>query len=199
MAHMHLKPFIAEFVGTFFLAFAVWVSIAFVIPVSTAVIAGLTLGLFVYTVGPISGAHLNPAVTIGLLSAKKISFPDAMGYIVAQLVGAIVVLVVVSNIHGMVPMPSADNSLRVAAAEAFGAGILAFGVCSAVMKKIHANVSGLVVGGSLLLGVLCAGPFSNAVLNPAVAFAIGSFSPAYVVGPLIGGIVGVWLCVFLYE
>lgn len=199
MQKIHLKPYLAEFVGTFFLAFAVWVSSAFVIAVSTPVIAALTLGLFVYTVGPISGAHLNPAVTVGLLSAKKVSFPDAMGYIVAQLLGAIAVLVLSSRIEGMISMPVPDVAVRAGLGEALGAGILTFGVATAVMKKVHANISGIVVGGSLLLGILCAMPFSNAILNPAVAFAVGSFSPMYVVGPLLGGIAGAWVCVFLYE
>src|SRR5580658_6993637 len=58
--------------------------------VATALAFGLVLMAMVYAIGPISGCHINPAVTIGFLVARRMSFSDAVGYWVAQVAGAIV-------------------------------------------------------------------------------------------------------------
>src|SRR5215210_8418472 len=88
-----MKRYLAEFVGTFVLVFAscgsavlagdkigfLGVSLAF----------GLTLLTMAYAIGPISGCHINPAVTVGLLVSKKMDSRDVAGYIVAQIIGGI--------------------------------------------------------------------------------------------------------------
>src|SRR5213593_2441447 len=88
-----MNRYLAELVGTFVLVVGgcgsavlagdkigyLGVSLAF----------GLSLLAMVYAIGPISGCHINPAVTIGLLISKKMNARDAPGYIVAQIVGAI--------------------------------------------------------------------------------------------------------------
>ena len=90
---MQVQKIIAESLGTFTLAFAVLLSAtATNFPVPVPIMAGLVLGLFVYTIGSISGCHLNPAVTLGLLSIKKIKPKESFIYIVAQLVGALFAL-----------------------------------------------------------------------------------------------------------
>src|ERR1700750_1322913 len=89
-----MKAYIAELIGTFVLVFG---------GVGSAVIAGdkignlgvafafgLSLLAMAYAVGPVSGCHINPAVTLGLLVARRISLPEAARYWVAQVVGAIV-------------------------------------------------------------------------------------------------------------
>src|SRR3954447_20682534 len=88
-----MKRYLAEMIGTFVLVFGgcgsavlagekigfLGVSIAF----------GLTLLTMAYAIGPISGCHINPAVTVGLLVSKKMDPRDAPGYIVAQIIGGI--------------------------------------------------------------------------------------------------------------
>ena len=82
-----LPKYLAELFGTFGLALAVSLAAAgSYLP--TPVIAALTLGLFVYTIGHISGTHLNPAITAGALSIGKIRWQEAIGYWVAQFLGA---------------------------------------------------------------------------------------------------------------
>ena len=89
-----MKKYVAELVGTFVLVFG---------GVGSAVLAGTHIGYegvafafglsllaMVYTIGPISGCHINPAVTCGVLVAKKINLKDAIGYVIAQIVGAII-------------------------------------------------------------------------------------------------------------
>ena len=85
-----MKKYLAELLGTFTLTLAVLTSLALVTGVPGPLLAGLTLGLFVYTVGSISGAHLNPAITIGLWSVHKISGSEATRYILIQFLGGLI-------------------------------------------------------------------------------------------------------------
>src|SRR5688572_14488110 len=84
---LNWKAYVAECIGAGTLTCAVLTGISansMMIPL----VAGIVLGLFVYTIGGISGAHINPAVTVGLWSVKKIDSVQAVWYIIAQLVGA---------------------------------------------------------------------------------------------------------------
>lgn len=178
----------AEFLATFCLTLAVSLSLTGA-PVVTPLVAALTLGIFVYTVGPISGAHVNPAVTIGLASAGKINPRDAVLYVIAQLLGAVVALLIITSI-GAAPTVAVDDAFPVAIGEAFGAFLLTFGVSSVAFGKVHEAASGIVVGLSLLLGISFASTVSNGVLNPAVAVGIGSVSLFYLLAPVLGGVLG---------
>jgi glycerol uptake facilitator protein len=143
----------------------------------------------------VSGAHLNPAVTVGLWSVRKIKAPEALAYIAAQLVGAVLAQFLFQYLMGGLPPITVAHGWAVALAEALGAFFLVFAVSAVVHGKVHQAASGLVVGGSLLLGILLASLISNGVLNPAVAIGIRSFSLAYMIGPLAGAVVAV----FLYQ
>jgi glycerol uptake facilitator-like aquaporin len=187
-----MKKYTAEALGAFALTFIVLLSIAGTFPVPTAVLAALTLGLFVYTIGPISGSHINPAVTIGLWSIKKIDGMEALKYIITQFIGAGVALFLFSLTH-----PASSNNITVinssliGGAELIGAFFFGFGIASVVYDKTPAYLSGVVIGGSLLLGISMAALLgSNGILNPAVAFGIGSFNVMYLLGPIIGSILG---------
>src|SRR6202041_667560 len=103
-----LRKYLAEFLGTFVLVFG---------GVGSAVLAGSHIGFvgvafafglallaMVYTIGPISGCHINPAVTLGVLLAKRIGAKDALMYVVAQIFGAIaasaLILLIASGVAG---------------------------------------------------------------------------------------------------
>jgi glycerol uptake facilitator-like aquaporin len=186
-----VKPLVAEIIGTFLLTLAVSLSLLVDLGVPTPIVAALTVGLCVYTLGPVSGAHFNPAVTVGLLCIRAITLSRAVMYIVVQVLAAVLAMAVVHYLNqGPLPRLPLDNDVFVLAAEAMGAFILLFGITSVVRGAAPSQASGLVIGGSLLLGILVASVASNGVLNPAVALGIGSLNLMYVIGPVLGGVLG---------
>ncbi|MGH9675235.1 MAG: aquaporin [Bryobacteraceae bacterium] len=187
-----MNKYIAEFVGTFTLALAVGLSIVGKFPVPTPVIAGLTLGVAVYTFGAISGTHLNPAITLGLLSVGRISVKDAVIYVAVQIAGGATAMMAAGALAS-VPAAGSGDSAVIFACEALGTFILAIGVASVVYGKAPAPAAGLTIGGSLLVGIALAAAGSNGVLNPAVAVTIGSVSLSYLLAPIVGAVVAMLL------
>lgn len=198
---MNIRAYLAEFLGAMTLTMAVTVSSAFNTSISPPVIAGLTLGLFVYTVGAISGAHLNPAVTLGMLSIEKIKPKHALGYIVFQFLGATVGMLLLRGLVGDLVRMTATSSLQDGVGEAIGAFFLAFGVAAATYRKLDPAIAGIVVGSSLLLGayIVSSAGFSKGVLNPAVSWGLGTFNVMYVLGPIVGAVVGAWAFKLLHD
>lgn len=197
-----MKKYIAEFLGTFTLALLVGLSIVHIIPMYTPVIAGLVLMYFVYSIGSISGAHINPAVTLGLLSIGKISKKEATAYLVAQFLAGFFALYISSVITGNIATISgiSNGGSLVFLAEMFGMMLFSFGIASVVNNNVDKAVSGLMIGGSLTLGIICAVLIgSNGVLNPAVALGIQSFNLIYLVGPIIGSVIGMQLYSYLNK
>lgn len=194
---MKSRALIAELFGTFILTTAVLTSInnpGF--PVPTPVIAGLTIGLLVYTIGPISGCHINPAITVGLFSIGRIDMRDAGAYLVAQFAGSGLAMML-GNIFFSSPTELVVNGAPLTGlAELFGTVLLGFAVASVVVGRVSANLSGLVIGSGLLLGISLAASQSNGVLNPAVALGIGSLGHTYVWGPLGGALIGAFIANF---
>jgi aquaporin Z len=196
------KKYIAEFVGTFALSFIVLIAVSSSgnLPMAVPLIAGLTLALFVYTIGPISGCHINPSVTLGQLSIKKISTKDAVGYVLSQLVGAYVAVLVAKIFMIASPMSGGAFSSKIFLAEMLGAFFFNFGIASVVYGKAKEQMSGLVVGGSLLFGVLVASlAGASGILNPAVALALNSFTILYITAPIVGAILGVQMYKYISE
>ena len=81
-----MKKYIVELLGTFVLVLVVGLSLTGTFAISTPVLAGLVVMIFVYAVGYISGGHFNPAITVGAWSIGKIKMQDAMLYILNVLV-----------------------------------------------------------------------------------------------------------------
>lgn len=194
-----MNKYIAEAIGTFALTLAVGLSLASDFPVSTPILAAVTLGLFVYSVGHLSGTHLNPAVTIGAWSIKKISNEDAIAYLIAQFFGAAAALTLISTMATPVVL-TASTDVMIGVAEAIGAMFFAFGIASVVYGKTPNQLSGIVIGGSLLLGIAFATLLgSNGLINPAVAMGVKSFNLMYILGPIIGSVVGMQAYKYLRE
>jgi aquaporin Z len=187
------KRYLCEFIGAFLLAFGVGVSIAVHgFPVPTILVAGLVLGTAVYTIGAISGAHINPAVTVSLLSIGKIKPKDAVLYIIAQLLAGLVAAWLLQTFVGSTGVVAVDSS-KAAIGEILGAFVLVWGVCSVVMGKVEDSASGLTIGASLSIGVIVASSASLGVINPAVAVGIGAVSIVYLLAPVVGGILAAQL------
>lgn len=186
---MNSRALIAECIGTFILTLAVYLSLTAGVALATPVVAGLALGCFVYTIGGISGAQVNPAVTIGLFAVRKLSLQQTITYVVAQIIGAFLAgsvgLVIAGKTTGLI---AADSGIIVLC-EAIGAFLLVFGVSSVVFGKVKDAAAGLTIGSSLLLGILVASGGSFGILNPAVAIGLGVFSASYLLAPILGGII----------
>src|ERR1700739_2510472 len=94
-----MKKYAAEFVGTFVLVFGGVGSGVFagkhIAFLGVAYAFGRSLLAMAYAIGPISGCHINPAVTLGILIARKIDLKDAVGYVIAQIIGAIIAAAII--------------------------------------------------------------------------------------------------------
>lgn len=189
-----IKKYSAEALGTFILTLVVALGLATATPVSVPILAALTLGLFVYTLGHVSGVHLNPAVTIGLWTLKKISTDDAIKYCAAQCIGAVTVLMLLPSLVPEVRDLVVLADFKTGLAELIGTALFTFGVAAVAYGKTPGSMSGVVVGASLLIGIVAASALgSNGVLNPAVALGVGSFNVMYVLGPILGSVLGMML------
>lgn len=187
----------AELVGTFFLTLVVGLSQINSFPLPTPLLAAVTLMLMVYILGPISGAHINPAITIALLIAGKIKSQEAINYIASQIIGSSIALFLITFTAGSLSDTMrflTPQSLQVGVAEAIGTLFFSFVVVSVANGKVNHAVSGVVIGSGLFIGIAIASLLgSDGILNPAVAFGIRSLSSMYLLGPLLGAFLGVKL------
>ena len=117
----NMKTVSAEMLGTFFLVFFGITAFASSEDVfSGALTLGLTLMVLMHVFGPISGCHLNPAVTIGNLMSKKISQDDAIGYMGAQIVGATLGFVLFKFLNPGTDDSAVDGDMAILVAAAIG-------------------------------------------------------------------------------
>lgn len=187
-----VKKYVAECIGTFALSFVIILALSSPsTPIPIPVIAALTLALFVYTIGPISGCHINPSVTLGQFSVKKISLKDAVFYIIAQSLGALFTIFLAKFFQISLQSAPVIFSNKIFFAEMLGSFFFNFGIASVVYGKAKEQMSGFVVGGSLFLGVIIASlAGALGILNPAVALALHSLTVVYLFAPMIGSVIG---------
>jgi aquaporin Z len=195
-----MNKYIAECIGTFFLVFVGTLTITQA-QGNVMIIAlgfGITLALIVYFLGSISGAHVNPAVSLGLWCAGSFSLHDLVPYWVAQFLGAVFGSLFVSFI--VAPGALGETTfLSVTAHSAFMIeAVLTFlFVCVIVkMGKAKPITAAITVGGALVLVHLVGLPLTGAGVNPARSIApvvVGANVVAarqiwvYIAGPLLGG------------
>jgi aquaporin Z len=170
-----------------------------------ALAQGLVFAVLVTALLGISGGHLNPAVTLGLLVARRTGALTAAAYIVAQLLGAVLAALLLETLYplGMVRgmslgTPTIANSIQFHQAillEAVMAFLLVsafFGTC---VNPLAPRIGGLGVGLALTVDILVGGPLTGAAVNPARAFGPALVSgqwiahAVYWVGPILGGVV----------
>ncbi|MFN8036757.1 MAG: aquaporin Z [Acidimicrobiia bacterium] len=178
---------------------------------------GLALLVLVYAIGPISGCHVNPAVTLGRWLAKETKTEDLPVYWIAQLVGAalggLVIFVIATGQSGFDAKaggfasngygkhsPQGFDLRSAIVVEILFTALLVFTVLSTSHGKFPHGFAGLAIGGALLLIHLVTIPVDNTSVNPARSFGTAIFQHgwalgqlwAFVVFPMIGGAVG-WL------
>ena len=161
--------------------------------VATALSFGLTLAGLAYAIGPISGCHVNPAVTLGVLLARRISLVDAIGYWVAQFVGGFAGALVLWAIFKQSPLYRTSvqglgtdgydkaSLIHVHAAGAFLAetvltALFVFVILAVTSKFANATTAGLVIGLTLTVVHLIGIPITGTSVNPA-----RSLGPALIV------------------
>ncbi|MCX6895308.1 MAG: aquaporin [Verrucomicrobia bacterium] len=202
-----LRQCVAEAIGTFALIF-IGVGAIYNNPglLGVALAHGLTIAVMVSATGGISGGHLNPAVTFGLLVGGKISFRDSVAYWVAQLAGATaagflcVGLLGTAAVAGGTPDISALNGVPVVSIcqaiiiEAVVTFFLVFVVYGSAVDARAPKIGGLAIGLAVAIGILFAGPLTGGALNPARTFgpalASGHWNNhlVYWAGPMLGGL-----------
>lgn len=184
---------LAEFLGTATLIMVVYTIIGrTAFPLFTGLAAGVTVGLLTLTIGTFSDAHVNPALTFGLWSLRKVNTVQAVIYIAAQMLGAVAAWALIRYFLGRGLTSIAGNSFewKVFVAEALGAFVFLFGVTAAICQKYDRGRFAVTAGGSIFLGILVASLASNGLVNPAVAMGVQSWNWAYAVAPLVGAVLG---------
>ena len=176
---------------------------------STLLIAfafGLSIVAMAYSVGNVSGCHVNPAVSFGMLVAGRMTVKDFVGYVVAQFLGAtagaaLLVFILGSNAslgtNGFGKASAMGSDMYTALlVEVVLTAVFVFTILGVTSKPEFANVAGLVIGLTLTLIHILGIPFTGTSVNPA-----RSFGPAllagglamqqlwvFIVGPLVGGL-----------
>jgi aquaporin Z len=171
-----LRSWIAEFIGTFFLVLTIGCT---VIPGATGVIAPLAIGaalmVMVYAVGHISGAHLNPAVTLAICIRGRCEGKQLIPYWIAQLIACLAASLVAVFLVGKSGTPMEIKNVPVAfVAEFLFTFALAFVILNSATSKDTAGNSfyGLAIGMTVMVGAFAVGGTSGGAFNPAVALGL---------------------------
>lgn len=168
----------AEAIGTFMLVFTVGLNVLARSSAGAFSIAA-SLMCMVYSVGDISGGHFNPAVTLAILARKKIGLAEALKYISAQLLAAVLAGLLYSMVHQWSSFPLGPQRgftwADVAVAEIVFTLVLCFVVLSvAVIPQVPTDMFGLAIGSCVTVGGIAVGKISGGSLNPAVSFAVAA-------------------------
>lgn len=208
-----MKKYLAEMVGTFALTFlgcgtavALGCGSDTASIVGTAVAFGLSVVAMAYAIGGISGCHINPAITLGCLLTKRITVKDACGYMVFQVIGAIIAAALLYAV-----VSTAGEGAVITTST--GANACSYGVCNGLLvevvltcffvlvvlgatdeKKGAGSFAGLAIGLSLILIHLVGIHFTGTSVNPARSIGPALFEGGqalselwvFIVGPFIG-------------
>ncbi|KFK28558.1 hypothetical protein AALP_AA7G012000 [Arabis alpina] len=214
-----LQKLMAETVGTYFLIFAGCASIVVnvqhdkvVTLPGIAAVWGLTVMVLIYSLGHISGAHFNPAVTIAFASCRRFPIRQVPAYVVAQVIGATLAAATLRLLFGLdhdvcsgkhdvfIGNSPSGTNLQGFVMEFIVTFFLMF-VTSGVATDNRAigELAGLAIGATVVLNVLFAGAISGSSMNPArslgPAMVFGCYKKVwiYIVSPILGAISGAWV------
>lgn len=216
-----VKKYVAEFIGTFVLvlfgcgtAAAVGCNgadpnVAYML---TALAFGLSIVAMAYSIGRVSGCHVNPAVSIAMLVSGKLSAKDFVGYVVAQVLGAIVGAALIGVFlgwdcgFGANSLYNADVALSLVI-ECVLTFVFVLVILGVTAKTDNAAVAGLVIGLSLTLVHILGIHFTGTSVNPARSFGPALFAGGdalanvwvFVVAPLVGGVLAALVWKFLHS
>ncbi len=223
-----MKKYTAEFVGTFVL---VLVGVGSAVldgkalgPLGISLAFGLALLAMAYAIGPISGCHINPAVTIGLAVARRFAWSSVPGYIVAQVLGAIAACAVLLPIAGGAGgydaatagfaangfgdhSPGGYGTAAAFLTEMFFTFVLVLTVLGATSEKAPTGFAGIPIGVALAITNFAAIPVTNASINPArsigPAVFVGSWALSqlwlFIAAPIAGGILAALVYMMVRE
>jgi aquaporin Z len=172
-----VNKYIAEFIGTFFLVLTIGCT---GVGAGAGVIAplaiGATLMALVFAGGHISGAHYNPAVTVGMLIRGNVKATDVVPYMIAQLAAAVVAALLVTKFlrAGIVATPIAPKIGPALGAEFLFTFALVYVVLNTATAEGTSGNSfyGLAIGVTVMAGAFAVGDISGGAFNPAVAVGI---------------------------
>lgn len=210
-----MKRYLAEAIGTYALVFAGTgavivdgVSGGAVGLVGIAMVFGLVVMAMIYAIGDLSGAHINPAVTIAACISKRFPAQDVLPYIMAQCAGALAasasLKAIYPGVEGLgatIPSGEVMQSFTLEVILTFFLVFVVLGVTTA--GRAEGILAGLAIGGTVGLDVFVGGPISGASMNPA-----RSLGPAviggqvehlwlYLLAPAVGGILAAIVTNFL--
>lgn len=212
-----LKPFLAELIGTFcffFIGAGAIVTDSYTHGASVGLLGialahGLMLSVMVSAFGAISGAHFNPAVTIGLWVAKKVDEGTVVSYIIAQLLGgslAGILLRIIFPESDWMPVHLGTPGLAPGVSPMMGLlleAVLTFFLMTAVLGTAvdskAPKIGGFGIGLTVAVDILVGGPLTGAAMNPARVFGPGLAAGfwenhwIYWVGPILGASLAAWV------
>ncbi len=204
---VNLRAFIAELIGTFALVFVGAGAAALKADLVTVALAfGFVLAAFYYAFNSISGAHFNPAVTLGLAINGTINWLEAVYYWVSQFLGAILAASLLFVVLGKANNGLGATVMKTGTSPFFGLvveAVLTFFLVTVVLHTAVAGkggeFAGLAIGLSLAFGIMMSGPLTGGSLNPARTFGPAIFTGTfgqywiYLLGPLAGAAVAALL------
>ncbi|KAK1265901.1 Aquaporin NIP2-1 [Acorus gramineus] len=210
-----LRKVVAETIATFLLVFVTCGSAALsksnrgmVSQLGASVAGGLIVTVMIYAVGHISGAHMNPAVTLAFAAIRHFPWKQVPFYAVAQLTGAMAaaftlreLLNPVTNIGTTTPSGAASQALVMEIVVTFSMMFVTSAV--ATDSKAVGELAGIAVGSAVTITSILGGPISGGSMNPArsiaPAVASGRYKSiwVYVVGPVLGTLLGAWTYNFI--